>query len=475
LIGDIADARHHVHDVYIVGKCYDASSFLVLQILRNTSKLLGVDLFDDYFSQYQDSRLIKLRSWLQTMASSADFILVSTPRMRDVAHTYAPCTPVHIMNDPSPPFTRETIRTALRKKLERFDRDKTLHVGWFGIGDNPYFPVGLSDLVAFGSELARLRGPGRKVQLNILTNKRAMTTDRLAMLHRLPVHWNVEEWTEKRETALLARSLVCFLPVSAQNFSIAKSLNRAVTALCSGTQVLSSGYPLYEPLAPLMYRDPGELNADIGSRRLALREDTIDAVLQTIEQWASVSGEAKKLGDFLAGQCELKASRALGANASNSIAIIHGRESPGRIHKLAKKMGALSVASPYATQTLDYDVRFSFAPNFGSVVVSIAEKYCGEISPDVCELFYSSEKIGGTSYRTADLHQLVPDSAFIGKALAATDSPIGVLAGYAHVMVGITKVMRRLFPEIHCCYSEQAAAPFWVPSFHDAAGRSETA
>jgi hypothetical protein len=460
ILGELASAPEHVYDVYIISKCYDAAAILFAVHLKNSGKLLGIDLFDDYFSQFHDSRFIGRRLWLHSLAPLADFILVSTPAMQSVTQIFAPGKPVHVMNDPSPPLCGEAIKAAIRHKLKKLDEEKLLHVGWFGLGDNPHFPVGLTDLVAFGPELAELSAQGWNVRLAILTNERAMTADRLTMLRRLPVPWTIEVWTEEREAALLARSLVSFLPVNAQNFSVVKSLNRAVSSLAAGTQVFSTGYPLYHALSPFIYRDPAKLRRDIEMRTLALREETVDEFLHKMTEFGSIPIEARKLGEFLTTQYERMCDST--RLASICSAVIHGKESSSDVHKIAQKLGALSVASPFASGNLNYDVKFSFPAGGAGLEVLIAEEHCPRLPNELRSVLHAHGKELQTDYKAADFSQLVPDVTLTGQALATANSTFAALASYAHVMNLVEKALRRLFPGIYCYYSEQSKIPFWT-------------
>jgi hypothetical protein len=280
------------------------------------------------------------------------------------------------------------------------------------------------------------------------------------MLRRLPVPWTIEVWTEEREAALLARSLVSFLPVNAQNFSIVKSLNRAVSSLAAGTQVLSTGYPLYDALSPFVYRDPGKLRRDIEMRALALREETIDEFLQKMTEFGSVPVETRRLSEFLTTQYERMCSNARPAPVCS--AVIHGKDSSSHVHKIAQKIGALSVASPFASEKLNYDVKFSFPAGGPGLEVLIAEKHCPRLPNDLRSLLYAHGKELQTDYKAAELSQLVPDVSLTAQALATANSTFAMLASYAHVMNLVEKALRRLFPGISCYYSEQSKIPFWT-------------
>lgn len=454
-------AADPVHDVYIISKCYDARAYLVAHFVRGHRKLVGIDLFDDYFSQTRDSRFTRQRHSLRTLVQSADFVLSSTPAMHEVAASYAPQLPVHVMNDPATRVAAETVRQTLTRKQQYAHEKATLNVAWFGTGDNAHFPVGLADLVAFGGDLARLRGRGFDVRLDILTNHRAMTADALAMLRRLAVPYTVDGWTEEREVALLAKSLVCFLPVNAQGFSIAKSLNRAVSALCAGAQVLSSGYPLYQRLGALIYRDPEKLLHDLGRNSLALRGDTVPVLMDLVERLADQAVEANSLVEFLEERRQGQPKGVPAAAKPPTVALIHGRNSIGDAHKLAQRMGVLSICSPFCKASFDFDVRFSIAADGAGFDVLLAESCGGMLGSDLRSSLSPHGKIRNTTYHKLDAARLVGIGG-AGLALAHIDSPMSMSASYPHVMANVEKVLEQLFPGVCCYYSEHAELPWRI-------------
>src|SRR4051794_30874232 len=85
-------------DVYIFSKCYDARAYVFARFLADAGKLIGVDIFDDYFSQQSDSRFERMREWLRTVAELTDFFLCSTPRMEEVLKSVTPGIPIHVMH-----------------------------------------------------------------------------------------------------------------------------------------------------------------------------------------------------------------------------------------------------------------------------------------------------------------------------------------------------------------------------------------
>jgi hypothetical protein len=467
-IQELAKQRDFEHDVYVVSKCYDARAFLVARLLKDRAKLCGIDLFDDYFSQTTDSRFSSQRYWLRTLLTSVDFVLCSTPAMREVASSYAAHLPVHVMNDPTVRIDLQDLCRSLRGKLEYAHRKKALNIGWFGMGDNPHFPVGLSDVVAFGRDLQKVRGHGFDVSLTILTNERALTPHMLSALRRLPVAYALEEWTEEREKELLARSVACFLPVNAQAFSVRKSLNRALTALSAGVQVLSSGYPLYEPLGPFIYRDPLQFLEDVKARQLTLRDDTAQHFLRLVAQWGDPASEAGALAEFLGHRLAAKSAAATTATEPLPLAVIHGRSTLTEVHKLAQRWGALSVCSPFCSAGLNFDVRLPFVPGGIGFDVLIADKHCASLPAHIRALLSMHGKVLDTSYQKLDPSRLADDIRFDGSALGRLASPMSVPAGYAPVMANVIRTMQHLFPGVQCYVAEQASLPWTMLSQRDA-------
>jgi hypothetical protein len=357
---DIAqfDTRTAQCDVLLISKCHDARSILIGEVLARRGTRIGVDLFDDYFSQQSNSRLIRLRRWLSQLIERCDFAMCSTKAMASVVAEYAPGVPVHVLNDPAPRVDWTQLPEVLANKLSNARPAREIRLCWFGIGDNPHFPVGLSDLSAFADTMARLAAHEFAVHLSILTNARALDAARLSMISKLPLPVTIDEWTEAREAQLLRDSLVCFLPVNAQSFSTAKSLNRAITAMSSGCQILSAGYPLYASLDPLIYRDAGNFLEDLRGGSMRLSDNSIDRFRERVDTLASPDREASALVAFFKG---LDPSANAVAEAA-PLYLIHGFATTEPAHALSKTLGGFSVGSPFCTANLDFDVIFRARP-----------------------------------------------------------------------------------------------------------------
>lgn len=393
-------------DVVIISKCHDPVSIVVAARLVDRGIRVGVDLFDDYFSQSGDSRMARFRTWLDQMISRINFVLCSTEAMAGIAKRYRPDIPVHVMNDPASDFQMDELPQVLTRKLRQTREGRRISVAWFGVGDNPHFPVGLHDLAGFGGVLQELLQSGMDVELRALTNRRALTANGLALLQGLPVRSNVEEWTEEAEQELLASTFVAFLPVNTQPFSTAKSLNRAVTALTSGCQVLSAGYPLYERLGPLVYRDATELLADIRQGTMRLSADRLPVYRETMEKFASADAEASRLADFLK-------SLKHGSPDDATLVVLHGHSTSGAAHKQIQRLNGLSVASPYCNTRAGFDVIFK--ANATGLSMLVSEKAARRLQRFQDRLAPISEISGGKFQEVRDIGQPDANNALAGK------------------------------------------------------------
>ena len=458
LIQDVVGSHCQTHDIYLLSKCQDARAVLLAHQVKQAGKSVGVDLFDDYFSQSSDSRFIRLRHWLRSISPLCSFILCSTSGMADIARQYAPEVPVQILNDPSPPVDKSQLADQLAEKVKNAQATRRIDIAWFGMGDNPSFPVGLADLVGFGCEIDRLRGHGYEVKLEIMTNSRAMTPDRLADLKRLSTPYTLSEWSEPAEIELLKRSLLAFLPVNAQSFSRVKSLNRAITALCYGAQVLSAGFPLYGALGAFIYRDSNRFLADLDRDQLALRNETLPAFLNNLQEHADVKKESDRFVQFLES---LEVSKKLTSQAP-LLAVIYGKATLEDVYRFAQKQGALSVASPFCCQKLNFDVRFPFADNMEEGLdLLVSKNKMVLVAPEAQRYFTPYGTVLSTDYMRLNNLSAFPEMAVKLKSLTSSASPAANAAAYPLVMSACKATLQRIFPGIDCVLSEESKAIPW--------------
>ncbi|MEE2635256.1 hypothetical protein DD556_17330 [Phaeobacter sp. JL2872] len=343
------------YDTYLLCKCHDARSLALAARLKAAGRRLGVDVFDDYYSDNRDSSFVHLRNWFAQISIQADFFLCATNRMKQRLTALSPQVPCHVMNDPADSWNQADLAARLDSSSRISLQNRTLQIGWFGIGDNPYFQLGLDDLTAHGDLLRQCRTYGFEPHLHILTNRRALTPARLEGISRLGVPNVLEEWSEAREAKLIANSLLCFLPVNGQPFSTAKSLNRAVSVLTGGAQVLSANFPLYDVLDDFIYRDIGELLKDLQAGQLKMRSERLDEFDRKMTQLGSAEAEAGALNDFLSAVTSATPSEP--GRKTGPVFVVHGKQSPAPVHQQLQRQGLLSVSTPRSQRSkLPHDV-----------------------------------------------------------------------------------------------------------------------
>lgn len=458
---------HFRHDIYIFSKCYDAASLVIAHRLRASGIPFGVDLFDDWFSHTTDSRFTRYRSWLGHFLKLANFVIAASGHIRGVTDAFGSTLPFHVVNDPfHPDFSPARLIETLNRKQDEVVRTGRIRILWFGIGDNPHFPVGLQDLVAFSDMLAEMRNRGLEIRLDILTNRRAMTPERLEMLKRLPVAYELSKWSVQLERDMLNESTASFLPVNYQAFSTTKSLNRAVTALCAGSQVLSAGYPLYDRLAPFVYRNAQTFLRDAKSGAMALREASVPAFTRLLADVASPAAEGDNLVAFL-DRIKPGAPDAETIDMTRPLAaVIHGSVSSWRVHRLAKRLSVLSVASPYCALPLDWDVSFSSPTGEKGPEILLSGRCMKLLGADAAKNFVPVKGgFFGTRY-SLKLAQLLPDFSACNWAQPDLSSPLSFITTQPSTIRTVIKAIQALFPGLPCVYSEKSRLPL-VHDFDD--------
>jgi len=354
-IAELSAAKTLDHDVYVFCKTFETGALLLARRLRAAGKTVGQDVFDDYFSQYSDRRLQRFRNWLRDMAPATDYAVCSTPRMAEVLKAYLPAVKVTAIEDPVSGFDPAAVRRLADAKVAAARASRTLDVVWFGIGDNPYFPVGLIDLAACESALAQIERAGWTVNLRIVTNRRPFNGAGGEILRRLGTGFDLLEWSEEVELESLRRATVALVPVNAQSFSRAKSMNRAVTALNAGCQVLNLGYPLYERLGDFIYRSPEDLIVDLDAGEARASGSRVDDLATKLAELADPRQAAEA---FVAAARDALSNGPSKESSNRLVCLIHGRASQIGNHKAVGAIGGLSVSTPFTKGRWNFPVRF---------------------------------------------------------------------------------------------------------------------
>ena len=447
VIDTIKTKKHITDDIYVISKCFNANTFLIANMVKAKGKLLGIDLFDDYFSQFDNSRFIHLREWMRNMSTLIDFYLCSTPKIKKVASQYINKPIGHVLNDPYDSFDKNTIANKLKDKITLCHKTKRINIAWFGIGDNPHFNVGLNDLHSYSYFLNKFVFSDYTIELNILTNRRALTVDGLEKLTKLPLSYSLDEWTIEKEKELLDKSLLAFIPVNAQNFSIAKSMNRAVTTLSSGTQVLSAGYPLYSKLEEFIYRSPDKLLLDIDKGLLLLRKERLDKLNKIFNECSSLDLEVKKLYSFLYDKISAKKNNTLKKSKENDdflIGIIHGVSSPIKIHKHTQKLHFASVGTPFSGEKLRYDVYFYVSAE-NILCVQLTDKMLNFLEDTFLKKITTTVSVANHSVNEIKISNFPHNTINIIQHAINANSISSKLVWYSSVMKIVFSVLNEIF------------------------------
>lgn len=440
-------------DIYIFCKTFSFAAILLAGEIRRSGRVVGQDFFDDYFSQVFDQRLLRFRNWLRQMAPFTNFAVCTTPTMQAVLRPYLPGCPITVVPDPIAAFDTSALASQAEHKIRRISNSKIINMVWFGIGDNPFFPVGLQDLTSrqVSSELSLFKSQSWTLDLVIATNARALDVAGLEQLRRLPVDFHIREWSEDVEHEVLNQAQVAILPVSSQSFSKAKSLNRALTALEHGCQVLSLGEPLYAELDEFIYRSVGEMTADLAVGTARLNRHSVPK----LESLLARTAHPQKLASDFVSASLAALSKNKTARSDVHMVLVHGRETTIQLHKAVSKSGGISVRSPYATTAWNFPVRFDIED--ARVIMRASTKICEQFN-----LPYVGDPI-----RIGDLEFLTVDTP--GKSVdklrlypATLQNHLTSQASYKSVMSGIAGVIKALFPAHAVLFSDnQMDLPLW--------------
>lgn len=456
-IGSISEGLALNADIYIISKCHDAGALMIADMLREAGAIVGFDLFDDYVSG-NGSLTFGHREFLRQMTDKIDFLLCSTERMAEVIRAFGPAVPVHVMNDPHGGFDAARLGAAIAAKRAQTEASRTIEMVWFGQGNNPIFPVGLSDAITFGSELEVLGRDGWTVKLKVISNPDALEEAVMGALQSLPFEVTIEPWSQEREAAALERALVAFLPVNFQNFSIAKSLNRAVSALTRGVQVLGTGFGLYDPLAPLVYCSAAELAEDLRHGRLLLDEGRLGTLAERLASIADPAREAGALVAFLEGITPLAVTPVEGRAMR---AIVHGSISTGQIHRLCTALGWLSLGSPLTRLQLPFHAEIAqFEPD-GGIEIRVSREGHSRLDEAFRQRAQKlpRSRTGGHTYRVP-----LPESA-AGRRLAVASEQLWrtraarIMTGH-DLMEATVAVYREIYPDTRLLVAEMETPQF---------------
>jgi hypothetical protein len=229
-----------------------------------------LDLFDNYFSWSAAAMQREIHwQWLRALKSASLVISSSAFLTRTLMSlTDIPVLQVSDLVPPVPSGSHHPQRLA-----RKWDAPRAIELLWFGISANPYFLVGLEDVVRSASmirELTALLGAEHPVRLTLCTNRVPAVDQCLQVLRAEQVDARFVEWQSETCDKLLDDTHVVLLPTSASAFALSKTHNRCSDALARGCLVLASERGPYEGLAGAVFEDHRALvqqlrNATAGS------------------------------------------------------------------------------------------------------------------------------------------------------------------------------------------------------------------
>jgi hypothetical protein len=454
-------------DVCILSKTYSVEAMALAQQLRQAGKVVGIDLFDDYFTQIDDSRLIRFRTWLRCITDICQFALCSTYPMRDVLKSYAPELPVHVVPDPFPEIDPTFLAATVAAKIARAKSERTIDVLWYGNGSNPFFPVGLSDVAAYSWSLADLASGSFDVRLTILTDKASLTASNLTRLRKLPIRYQIDVWSLEAERQALEQALVTFIPVNGQSFSRAKSFNRALTAISAGTQVLSPGFPLYRELAPAIYADALELLYDLEEGRCRISADSVADVTSAASKVSELGAVADGFYKFLSNLVDTNGNRQIGRGRPKPSlqrqALIYGIEYDGLMIRAARAARILQVKTPFARRERAYDIQFEHRSGH-QLDVWISPKMTGLLRERLRSRCSQPQQRGKYSMVRVDAGSVAALSPEVTIRGADVRPIVKETQAYRRYLFDIERICRDMFPTIQFSlsdmesYSEEASA-----------------
>jgi hypothetical protein len=227
-----------------------------------------------------------------------------------------------------------------------------------------------------------------------------------------------------------------------------------VTALSAGCQVISAGYPLYEALGDLIYRDIDSFLNDLNRGEMKHSAREIGQYEAAIDAIASAAQEAAGLTDFLG---QLKPSPAV---ENLPIALIHGQATSGAAHKMVRALHGLSVGSPYCAAELGFDVMFRTSG--ARLVMLISDLSAKRASPAIRQTLLPARSISDRKF------WIVPET---GEDVAGNELERAQwhgaalpfqLATYQSTMARIAERLDKAFGPSQVLISESSPVPFSV-------------
>jgi len=454
----LTEVRVSPGDIVVFSKVYSLLTPLLVAKLQERGHLVGIDLFDNYFSDDSDSRLTRFREWLRRVSCRVNFVIYSTSELKNTVSPLGPAVPDILLPDVVTDVDINRIAAVADTKLARRLSDRFLNIVWFGNGSNPFFVAGLNDLAAFSDQLCFLESCGWRVGLTILTNGTSIDSVIGARLGRLSVDWTLKEWSVEAEVESLTDADFCFLPVNFQPFSRSKTLNRALAAITSGCQVFSAGYELYDPLRPLIYTDASEMVHDLTHGRAKIGSSSKHAILDHLSAYADPYGVAMDLAHFFDRLITERPFAATSVYAVNPpLLLVDGIQSDPDLIATATYLGGISVRSPTVAKIkFKFDVEFNSTAKRPYPEVWIRSEVRDRMSKDWAQRLEVRDNSSHWRVGDAYLGELFNEDA----VRLFTGGIAENIAGHLRISEAVSKCLSVLFPDLRSIQIERSSLHF---------------
>ena len=343
----------------IVSKPSDTETLLCIKYLLAHDVRVLADYFDNYLSWSPSlyKRGIPWQ-WLSVMKIVSG-ICVSTPFIAETVCKIG-LSEVCLVSDPS--VERLGGESFLSSNLHtKWHKPDQLELLWFGISNNPYYSVGIDDLISWERVIsyisARLSGV-LHLRLTICTNRTPNIESAIVGLRSADINIRFVEWTEKNCEELLMDSHLVLLPSNLSGFSLSKTHNRCSDAIDFQCLVLSSPNGPYHDIPGAVYRDIDILCNDLTNLDPTHIANVINQSRSYLSETHAISEQAYNLAKFI--------SKKNKSNSKNNCPIllplllppvlIVGSGSPIKAIKSSRNLGYISASAQDFNLSINFDI-----------------------------------------------------------------------------------------------------------------------
>jgi hypothetical protein len=345
----------------VISKPGGSSYELLIKQLKDLNIPIVIDLFDNYYA-YSSTALQRgiYWQWLSSL-NSTDGVIVSTTALKDWINLLRTNLPLINVTDPLPwsqCFTTASIYDRwpiLSNKWQPNNNARKLL--WFGMPSNPWYRVGITDLLKWRDLIADLVDLNRErfnIELIICTKVCEEVAQAIGTFSSLGIVTKFVAWTEEACAAQLDVAHCVLLPAGKNAFSRAKTHNRLSDSINHGCLVLTNTEGPYEQLIGGAVIDNfDDLDAKLFGRNEQLVKKAIDQTLSNLNFNFNFNKQTTDLGVWLE-TIRLSKTDNQKANKAYSTLIV-GREGTIGVVKQARKYGYLIAGYSGAGPIMTYD------------------------------------------------------------------------------------------------------------------------